>query len=115
VTAASSAPAAFCAGVSRGILNTAEAGTLLNLRVAPGAQRTSIEGPYGEIAVRLKVAAPPADGRANAEVKRFLAELSGVPHSNVAVIWGTSSRDKTVLVQNLTRAEAQQALSSFLP
>ncbi len=101
--------------MSRGFLSTAKAGTLLNLRVAPGAKRTSIEGPYGGGAVRLKVAAPPADVRANAEVKRFLAELLGVPRSDVAVSWGTSSRDKTVLVQDLTRAEAQQALSPFLP
>jgi uncharacterized protein len=102
--------------VSRGFLSNAKAGTLLNLRVAPGAKLTSIEGLYGEGAFRLRVAAPPAGGRANAEVKRFLAELLGVPRSDVAVIWGTSSRDKTVLlVQDLTRAEAKQALSPFLP
>ncbi len=101
--------------MSRGFLSIAKAGILLNLRVAPGTKRTSIEGPYGEDAVRLKVAAPPADGRANAEVKRFLAERLGVPRSDAAVIRGTSSRDTTVLVQDLTRAEAQQALSPFLP
>jgi uncharacterized protein (TIGR00251 family) len=101
--------------VSRGFLSTAKEGTPLNLKVSPGAERTAIEGPYGEGAGRLGVAVPPADGRANAEVKRFLAELLGVPCSDVAVPRGTSSRDKTVLVQDLTRAEAQQALSPFLP
>jgi uncharacterized protein len=115
VTAASSAPAAFYAGVSRGLLSTAKQGTLLNLRVSPGAKRTSIEGLYGESAVRLRVAAPPTGGSANAEVERFLAELLGVPRSDVAVNRGTSSRDKTVLVQDLTRAEAQRVLSPFLP
>jgi uncharacterized protein (TIGR00251 family) len=100
--------------VSRGFLSTAKEGTLLNLRVSPGAKRASIEGPYGEGAVRLRVAAPLADGRGAAEVERFLAELLGVPRSDVTVIRGTSSRDKTILVQDLTRAEAQQALSPFL-
>jgi uncharacterized protein len=97
------------------LLSTAKQGTLLNLRVSPGAKRTSIEGLYGESAVRLRVAAPPTGGCANAEVERFLAELLGVPRSDVAVNRGTSSRDKTVLVQDLTRAEAQRALSPFLP
>jgi uncharacterized protein YggU (UPF0235/DUF167 family) len=54
-------------------------------------------------------------GEANAEVERFLAELLGVPRSVVAVIRGTSSRDKTVLVRGLARAETQQALAPHLP
>lgn len=104
-------PAAFCAGVSRGFLSTAKEGTLLNLRVSTGAKRTSIEGPYGEGDIRLKVAAPPVGGKANAEVERLFAELLGVPRSDVAAIRATSSRDKTVLVRGLARAETQQALS----
>jgi uncharacterized protein len=101
--------------VSRGFLSTAKDGTLLNLRVSPGAKRASIEGPYGEDAIRLKVAASPVGGKANAEVERFLAELLGVPRSDVAVIRGTSSKDKTVLVRGLARAETQQALLPDLP
>jgi uncharacterized protein (TIGR00251 family) len=101
--------------VSRGFLSTTKDGTLLNLRVASGAKRASIEGPYGEGAMRLEVAASPVGGKANAEVERFLAELLGVPHSDVAVIWGTLSRDKTVLVRGLARAETRQALSPYLP
>jgi uncharacterized protein len=101
--------------VSRGFFSTAKDGTLLNLRVSPGAKRASIEGPYGEGAVRLKVAAPPVGGTANAEVERFLVDLLGVPRSDVAVIRGTSSKDKTVLVRGLARAETQQALLPDLP
>jgi uncharacterized protein len=101
--------------VSRGVLSNAKDGTLLNLRVSPGAKRASIEGPYGEGAIRLKVAAPPVRGRAKAEVERFLAELFGVPRSDVAVFRGTSSRDKSVLVRGLARAETQQALAPYLP
>jgi len=101
--------------VSRGVLSTAKDGTLLNLRVSPGAKRASIEGPDGEAAIRLKVAAPPVGGKANAEVERFLAEVLGIPRSDVAVIRGASSRDKTVFVRGLARAETQQALAPYLP
>jgi uncharacterized protein len=101
--------------VSKGFLTAAREGTVLNLRVAPGAKRTSIEGPYGEDAVRLKVAAPPVSGKANAEVVRFLAELLHVPRSDIAVIRSSSSRDKKVLVRGLTRTQTQKALSAHPP
>ena len=65
--------------------------------------------------MRLEVAASPVGGKANAEVERFLAELLGVPRSDVAVIRGMLSKDKTVLVRGLARAETQQALSPYLP
>ena len=100
--------------MSRGVLSTAKDGTLLNLRVSPGAKRASIEGPDGEAAIRLKVAAPPVGGKANAEVERFLAKLLGIPRSEVAVVRGVSSRDKTILVRGLGQAEIRELLSAHL-
>ncbi len=85
--------------MSKGFFTPTKDGILLNLRVSTGARRTSIEGPYGEVALKLKVAAPPVDGKANAEVERFLAQSLGVPRSDVALIRGASSRDKVVLVR----------------
>jgi uncharacterized protein (TIGR00251 family) len=113
-TAVSSAPAAFCDGVSRGSIAAAKEGTLLNLRVSPGARRTRIEGPYGESAIKVTVAAPPVDGKANAELERLLATLLGVPRSNISVIRGVSSRDKTLLVHGREPAEVRAALDSHI-
>ncbi len=98
--------------MSKDFLTPTEDGTLLNLRVSPGAKRTSIEGPYGGRALRLRIAAPPVDGKANAEVERFLAKLLGVPRSDVAVIRGASSKDKVILVRGLKEAETRKALST---
>ena len=61
----------------KGFLTPARDGILLNLRVSPGAKRTSIEGPYGENALKLRVASPPVDGKANAEVESSLQDPSG--------------------------------------
>ncbi len=85
--------------MSKGFFTPTKDGILLNLRVSPGARRTSIEGPYGEAALKLKVAAPPVEGKANAEAERFLAQSLGVSRSDVAVIRGASSRDKVILVR----------------
>ena len=100
--------------MSRGYITSTEDGILLNLRVSPGANRSSIEGPYGESALKLKVAAPPVNGKANAEAERFLAKLLGISRSNVAVVRGASSRDKAVLVHGVGEDEAQKLLSAHL-
>jgi uncharacterized protein len=101
--------------VSKRFVSTAREGTLLNLHVSPGAKSTSVEGLYGEGAIKLKVAAPPVGGKANAEVERFLSKLLGVPRSDVNIIRGASSRDKTVLVRAATQAETHEALAAHLP
>ncbi len=97
--------------MSKDFLTPARDGILLNLRVSPGAKRTSIEGPYGEKALKLKVAAPPLDGKANTEVESFLAQSLGVPGSNFAVIQGSSCRDKVVLVRGIEAATLREILT----
>jgi len=86
----------------------------LRLRVSPGSKRSSVNGLYGEAAVRLSVAAPPVDGKANAEVEKFLSKLFGVPKSDVSVIGGTSGRDKTVLVRGAEPEQVRSHLDAFL-
>ena len=101
--------------MSKGFTTSAREGTLLNLHVSPGAKRTSVDGLYGEHAIKLKVAAPPVAGKANAEVERFLSRLLGVPRSDVTITRGASGRDKTVLVRGATQAETHKALLPNLP
>lgn len=77
-----------------------EVGTaiVLTLRVQPGAARTAVAGTYGD-ALKLKLAAPPVDGRANAELVRFLAEAFGVPLRSVTLVRGETSRAKVVRIE----------------
>jgi uncharacterized protein (TIGR00251 family) len=66
----------------------------------------------GEVGERLKVAVsgPPVDGKANAELCRFLAASTGVPRSAVTILRGESCREKTVLVRGLTPAAIREHL-----
>jgi uncharacterized protein (TIGR00251 family) len=100
--------------VSRDFITAINDGILLDLRISPGARRSSIEGPCGESALKLKVAAPPEDGKANAKAERFLAELLDIPRSNVTVVRGASSRDKVVLVRGVGPSETRKLLSAHL-
>lgn len=72
-------------------------GWLLSVHARPGAKRTEVAGLHGE-ALKLRVAAPPLDGRANDELAAFVAEALGVPKGKVRVVKGGASRRKTVLV-----------------
>lgn len=95
--------------MARDFIRPAKYGVYVKLRVSPGAKSTGIKGLYGEEALKLSVAAPPAKGRANAEVESFLAGLLGVPKNGVSVVKGASSRDKLVFVRGLRSEEDIQA------
>lgn len=70
---------------------------VLVLRVQPGAKRTEVVGTHGE-ALRIRLAAPPVDGKANEALIVFLAEAFGVPVRNVSLLTGLTSRSKRIRV-----------------
>jgi len=73
------------------------AGWLLSIYAQPGAKRTEISGLHGD-ALKVRVAAPPSEGRANDELVAFLAAALGVPKKSVAVVKGARARRKTVAI-----------------
>lgn len=68
---------------------------LLHLYVQPGARRTGVSGVH-DGCLKLQVAAPPVEGRANEAVLRWLAEALDVPRSQLELVAGQSSRRKRV-------------------
>jgi uncharacterized protein (TIGR00251 family) len=72
-------------------------GAVFEVHVRPRAKRTAITGILGG-RVKLALASPPVDGRANEELQAFFARLFGVSRSAVQVIGGEHTRDKRVLI-----------------
>lgn len=84
-------------------------GTLtLSLHIQPGAKKTAVAGPHGE-ALKIRLAAPPVDGKANAALLAYLAETLGVPKSATRLKSGETSRQKVVAVEGAA-AEAWRRL-----
>lgn len=75
------------------------------LHVQPGARQTVVAGRHGD-AIKVRLAAPPIDGRANEALLAFVAERSGVPGRAVTLVRGTASRSKVVEVLGLTPERA---------
>lgn len=69
----------------------------LTLHIQPGAKKTEINGLHGE-ALKIRLAAPPVDGKANAALIEFLAVRLGIARSLVSLKSGLSSRRKVVEV-----------------
>ena len=69
----------------------------LILHVQPGAKKTSVAGLHGD-ALKIRLAAPPIEGRANEALLRFIADFFKVPLRNVQLKQGEQSRHKRVEV-----------------
>jgi len=90
----------------------ADGSVSLSVHVQPGAKRTEIAGVHGA-ALKIRLAAPPVDGKANAALLAFIADRLRVPKARVCLKSGQASRNKIVLVtaapadwQTLLRAPA---------
>jgi uncharacterized protein len=70
----------------------------LTLHVQPGARVTAVAGLHGD-ALKIKVAAPPVEGQANAALTAFLSKAFGVPLRQVTVKLGTQGRHKVVEIE----------------
>ena len=92
--AAKTAPPPFC---------------VLPIKAVPNAPRSEICGWLGD-AVKIKIHAPPVEGRANEVLCDFLAEQLKLPRRAVSVQHGDTSRQKLVRIEGLTLAEARLRL-----
>jgi uncharacterized protein (TIGR00251 family) len=74
---------------------------LLDVRVQPRASRTEFAGLFGN-RLKVRLQAPPVDGRANVALLEFVAAVCHLPKSRVTLESGQSSRDKRVRLHDLS-------------
>ena len=88
-------------------------GAIFAIRVQPRAKHTAITGVFGEgeeAALKLALASPPVDGRANEAIIEFFAELLNVPRSQVQILIGEKSRSKVIRVRGQSAARVCAAI-----
>ncbi len=81
----------------------------LTVHVVPRARATAVAGRHGD-ALKIRLAAAPVDGAANAELVRFLAERLNVPRGSVTIAAGHTGRRKTVRIDGIETASALRIL-----
>ena len=82
----------------------------LRVRLTPRGGRDAVTGLRDGV-VQARVAAPPADGKANAALCRLLAKTLGVAPSRVSIVRGHTAREKTVRVDGVSDADARERLA----
>ncbi len=82
---------------------------MLSLYVQPGAKKTEVVGLHGG-ALKIRLAAPPVDGKANECLLEYVADTLNVPKRQVTLVSGLSPRSKRVVVVGMTAEEIERRL-----
>ena len=85
------------------------AAVVLTLHIQPGAKRTEIAGLHGA-ALKIRLAAPPVDGKANEALIAFLAKTLAVPKSRIELVSGETARAKRVRIAGVDAASLRTLL-----
>jgi uncharacterized protein len=86
---------------------------VLSVHAQPGAGRSAIVGRHGN-AVKVKVAAPPEQGRANEALVAMLGQHLGLKGGEIEVVAGASSRTKKIRITGIEEQELAEALGRLL-
>ncbi len=89
-------------------------GAAFTVRVIPRASRNEIAGVLPDGTIRIRVTAPPIEGKANQAVIQLLARILNVRPSQIEIVAGHKGRDKIITVLNLTPQEAENRIRSHL-
>lgn len=86
------------------IVQDTKGGAIITIQVQPKASKSECVGLHGD-ALKIRVAAPPIDGRANEALLAFLAKQLNVPPSALVIHAGAGGRHKRVLCTTLNAAD----------
>jgi len=82
-------------------LHNGEKGAALAIRVTPRASKNEIKEVLNDGTVRIRLTAPPVEGKANEALITFLADVLDVPRSKIEIVAGETGRDKLVSILGL--------------
>jgi uncharacterized protein (TIGR00251 family) len=101
------------AGVNRK-MSEGKRGAALAIRVTPRARKTEIVEILADHTIKIRLTAPPVEGKANEALIEFMAKVLDVPRSKVEIVAGASGRDKLVTILDLDSSEAQARILKYL-
>jgi len=96
------------------IIHESKRGLTLAIHAVPRAARNEIIGIHGD-ALRVRLAAPPVEGAANAALLAFLAQVLEIPQRQLEIISGHASRHKILAISGLTKETIIERLQKHLP
>lgn len=95
-------------------LHNGQKGSALAIRVTPRASRNEIVEILNDGTVKIRLTAPPVEGKANQALVEFLAEVLGLPANRIEVVAGATGRDKLVSILDLDADTVHQRILAGL-
>jgi uncharacterized protein YggU (UPF0235/DUF167 family) len=84
--------------------------TRLTLKIRASAPKTEFTERFGDATWKLRVAAPPVDGKANQAIIRYLAKIASVPASAIRIVAGFTATSKIVEIEGIDSATLERAI-----
>ncbi len=91
------------------MIEDVKGGVRLHLFVQPKASKNEVVGAHDK-EIKVKITAPPLDGRANEGLIEFMSDLFKLPKKNIQLVRGESSRHKVIEIQGITPEKAREIL-----
>ncbi len=95
-------------------LHHGKGGAALAVRVTPRSAHNEISGVLEDGTVKVRLTAPPVEGKANEALVRFLADILGVAPSKIEIVAGETGRDKLVTVLDLDSDTVNEKIAAQL-
>ena len=95
-------------------LHDGKRGSALAVRVTPRASDNKITEVLHDGTVKIHIAAPPVDDKANEELVKFLADILGVPKSRIEIVAGVTGRDKLISVIDMDAESVHKRILAYL-
>ena len=86
-------------------LHDGKKGAALAIRVTPRASRNEIVEVLSDGTVRIRLTAPPVEGKANEALVEFLSKVLDIPPSRIEIVAGVTGRDKLVSILDMDAEE----------
>jgi uncharacterized protein (TIGR00251 family) len=96
-------------------ISDARRGAAIAVKVMPRARKTEVAGVMDDGTIKIRVAAPPAEGAANTALIAFLAETLGIARSQIDIVAGLSSERKLISLVGISPDQVDATIQRLLP
>ena len=95
-------------------LHNGKLGAALTIRVTPRSRKTEFGGLMENGTLRVRVAAPPVEGKANVALVKFLSKVLGVRRNRIEIVAGQKGLDKIISILDLSAEDAERRIQDWL-
>jgi uncharacterized protein (TIGR00251 family) len=95
-------------------LSDGKQGAALTIRVTPRARKTEIGGVLEDGTLRVRIAQPPVEGKANKALIKFLSDVLGVRKNMIEIVAGERGLDKIISVIGMEASEAEMKIKEWM-